>query len=520
MKLFSVLRFCSLFLFSVLCFLFSSLPSLASQTYLRIHIESEPTALDPAQATGHREHLILQTLFEGLTRYDPKTLEPLPGVAERWTLSPDGKTYRFFLRKNAKWSDGKPVTAQDFWNGWEHLLNPKTNSPYAFQLFYLKGGKEYSEGKLKNPKEIGMKVIDPALFEVLLEKPIAYFLSLTAFPTLVPRRKDVPMAELVCNGAFVLESRNPKEGILLLPNKHYWGQDQVKLPGVLFRPFGDFVAALKHYDRTGIDVMADLPPNQVSLLKFRSDFRSAPILRAEYLTLATQKPPFDNRDVRSSLAYAIDRKTITDIILRRGDLAYSYLVPPGMPGYTNPGNPQTFDPWKAKHLLTKAGYNGQKKFPVIVLHYNNATDRLLVVKAVQEMWQKNLGIKVELLEEEWDPYLKRRRAHDFQVSWGGWTGDYVDPNTFLELFVSDNRQNNAAWSNAAYDALILEAQNTTDKAKRAKLFQEAETILLREVPIIPVLAKAKNYLIHPYIKGYYPNLLDIHPLRDVYSLRP
>lgn len=497
-------------------------PVYATPTYLSIHIESAPKTLDPAQATGHREHFILQSLFEGLTRYDPKTLTPLPGAAERWEISEDGTSYRFYLRKGAKWSDGRPVTAQDFWNGWEHLLNPNVHSPYAFQLFYLKGAKDYNKGKLKDLKKVGMTVKDSYIFEVTLEKPVPYFLFLTAFSALAPRRKDSLKVEKITNGPFVLADQKEAEEILLLPNKYYWDAEAVKVHGVLLRPFGDFNTALKFYSRTGIDIMADLPPQQVPLLKFRSDYRAAPILRTEYFVLQTQKYPFDKKEVRQALSLSIDRQKITEEVLKRGDLPYGFLVPPGMPGYTNPNNPQTFDPWKAKYLLGKAGFglNSPNKFPTIVLHYNNASDRRLVAEAAQEMWQKNLGIKVELLEEEWDDYLKRRQGKNFEVSWGGWYGDYPDPNTFLELFLSDNPQNHAAFSNGAYDDLVRRAQGTLDLKKRALLLQEAEGLLLREAPVIAVLAKAKNYLIQPYVRGYSPNLLDIHPLRDVYSMRP
>ncbi|MBI4224038.1 MAG: peptide ABC transporter substrate-binding protein [Deltaproteobacteria bacterium] len=492
----------------------------ATHTLLRIHIESEPRTLDPAQATGLREHLILQGIFEGLTRYHPETLEPLPGVAEKWEISEDGRIYQFFLRQDAKWNDGKSVTAQDFWNAWEHLLNPKTKSPYAFSLFYLRGGKEYAQGRLQDPKKIGMEVKNPRHFVVTLEKPVPYFLYLTSFASLVPRRTDVAGSSMLANGAFQLSRQKQEQGVLLVPNPHYWDKSAIKLHGVLFRPFGDFDTALKFYGRTGIDIMAELPPTKVPLLKFRSDFRSAPVLRTEYFMVQTKKPPFNIREVRQALAAAIDRKKIVDEVLKRGDLPYGYFVPPGMPGYAHPEYTQTFDPWKAKHLLDKAGFNAHKKFPAITLHYNKATDRQMVAQAVAAMWEKYLGIKVQLLEEEWDDYLKRRQARDFDVSWGGWYGDYLDPNSFLELFVGGSPQNHAAFTHATYDALIAEGQNTQDRKKRAELYQKAETLLLHEAAVIPVLTRAKTYLIQPYVKGYHPNLLDIHPLRDVYSLRP
>lgn len=505
-------------LFSLFCLI--SLPLSATHTLLRLHVESEPETLDTAQATGLREHLILLGLFEGLTRYHPKTLEPLPGTAEKWRVSADGKTYHFFLRQEVLWSDGKPVTAQDFWNAWEHLLNPKTASPYAFQLFYVENGRAYHEGKLKDPGAIGVEVKNPRLLEVRLERPVPYFLYLTSFASLAPRRLDAKQQTDIGNGAFILARPKASEGIMLLPNPHYWGKKALKLRGILFRPFGDFDTALKFYGRTGIDIMVELPPHKVPLLKFRSDFRSAPVLRTDYLLFNTRRERLNDPAFRRALSLAVDRKKITDEILKRDDLPYGYFVPPGMPGYTSPGHPQTFDPWKAKHLLDQLGYGNKKKLPALTLLYSKASDRRMVAQALQAMWEKHLGISVTLLEEDWDAYLRRRQRHDFDISWGGWSGDYLDPNTFLELFLSDNPQNHGRWSHAAYDALVRQAQSTQERGERARLFREAEAILLREAAVAPVFSKVKNYLIQPYVRGFYPNLLDVHPLRDVYSLRP
>ena len=491
----------------------------ADQNILRVHIESEPQILDPAFSTGVREFQILQNIFEGLTRYQPQTLKALPGVAEKWEISADGLKYTFHLRTNAKWSDNKPITAQNFWNSWERLLNPKTKSPYAFQLFYLKGAEDYAKGKLTDPKQIGMKVVNPLTFEVTLTQPVSYFLYLTSFSALFPVRTEIPEPHTVSNGAFVFKSHDATEGIVLLANPSYWGAKEIRINGVQFRPFADFGNALKLYGRTAIDVMADLPPQQIPLLKFRYDFRSTPILRTEYFIFNCTKPPFDKVEVRQAFAAALQRQEIADNVLKGGDLPYGFFVPPGMPGYQNPPKGQVFNPELAKQLLQKAGFGTGKPFPTFQIHYNNAPDRALVSEAAQNMWKKYLGVEATLMKEEWGSYLKTRQNKSFQISWGGWTGDYPDPNTFLELWTSDNRQNHTGWSNPTYDELIRKAKETLTSTERIKLFQEAEKILLQEAPIIPVLVKAKDYLIQPYVRGYNPNLLDIHPLRDVHSLR-
>lgn len=503
-------------------FIFEIIPSkaLARHTYLRVHMESAPKTLDPSRATGTREFQILLAIFEGLTRYDPKTLAPLPGVAERWTVSPDGLHYTFYLRKEAKWSDGKPVTAQDFWNSWEHLLNPKEQAPYASMLFPIKGAEKYANGQLKDPNEIGMKITSPQIFEVFLKEPVSYFLNLTAFSALTPIRKDAFEPHLISNGPFIFQSQSPSEGIVLIPNPFYWGKKEIKLAGIQFRPYVDFRDALKLYGATGIDILADLPHEQVLLSRFRSDFRNGPLLRTDYFIFNCKKSPFDKKEVRQALAYTIQREIITNDVLKRGDLPYGFFVPPGIPGYKNLPPGQTFDPSKGKELLQKAGFGPDKSFSVFQILHTNQQDRTPVADAATEMWKKHLEIEGKSDVQEWSTYLKRREKRTFQISLGAWTGDYVDPNTFLELFVGDNRQNYSGWSNLAYDTLINKAKETLDSAKRNQLFAEAEKILLEEAVVIPVFVKTKTYLIQPYVRGYYPNLLDLHPLRDVYSLRP
>lgn len=497
-----------------------SSPVDAKHTLLRIHTESLPMTLDPAQATGSREFLILQAIFEGLTRYHPKTLEPLPGVAESWKISSNGLVYTFLLRKEAKWSDGKPVTAQDFWNAWETVLNPKTKSPYAANFYYIVGAEDYAAGLLKDPKKIGMKVIDPHTFEITLTGPVSYFLNLTSFMVAYPRRLDATPVERIGNGPFILKEQTPTTGVELEKNPNYWGKDEVRMETILVQPFSDFETALKFYDRTAIDITADLPPEKIPLLKFRSDYHNASMLRIDYLIVNCRKEPFNNREFRRALGYAIDRKKITDEILKRGDIPYGFFVPPGLPVYQNPKNPQTFDPWKAQASLRLAGFEQEKKPPPIIIQFSEGTDRKMVAEAIKAMWEKYLGLKVILREEKWSDYLKHRIAGDYDVSWGGWYGDYLDPNTFLDMFMTTNRQNYTGWGSPAYDKLVESGQTALDPKERMKLFQKAEGIMLWESPAIPVFVKAKNYLIQPYVKGYYSNLQDIHPLRDVYSLRP
>ncbi len=506
------------FIVSLFCFLMGGVPyaeATHNKAYLRVHVESEPSSLDIARATGLREFEIIQSIYEGLTRFHPSTLKPLPAVAKDWKISADGLVYTFHLRSDAKWNDGTPVTADDFWLAWERMLNPKTKAEYASAFFYIKNGESYSNGTIHDPKMLGMKVLDPHTLQVTLEQPTPYFLYLTSFGVMYPVHEKTLQKY---NGPFVLYSWSPNKEMVLLPNPYYWGKSEVRLPGVECRFLSNFELALEHYDAKSIDVLADLPPNRVSILKWRPDFYNSPLIRTEYFTLNVKRAPLSDPRVREALSLAIDREAIVRKVLQRGDVAYGTLVPPGIPVYHAPANRQDFNPERAKALLQAAGFKDPAQFPVLEILYNNATDRLLVAQAAAAMWQKVLGIRTKLRGEEWNDYLETRTKKNFMISWGGWYGDYLDPNTFLELFEGKNAQNYSNWSNAQYDALMQKARKTTDIPLRMALFQQAEAILVNEIPVMPVLVKSKNYLMQPYVSGYYSNLLDNHPFRDIRML--
>ena len=481
--------------------------------FLRVHMESQPGTLDITKATGRRENQVIRAISEGLVREDPETLAPLPGVAKAWTVSEDQKTYTFYLRDDARWTSGKPVTAQNFWDAWERILNPKTGAVYGYLLYSLQNGEAYAKGRLSDPARLGMEVVNPRTFKVTLERPNPYFLNLTSFPTFYPWNKEDPAQT---NGPFYFDAWEADKKILLKPNPHYWDKAQVRLPGVEFLFFNNFNVALQHYDTKGIDVLNDLPPDQIPILKWRQDFHGSPVVKTDYFSLNVRKAPLDNPKFRAALAAAIDREVLANKILRRGDLPYGSFIPPKMPGYPADLHPQKFDPERAKHLLEEAGFGEGEPLPVLEIHCVDATDRLLVVGEIQKMWQKNLGLETRLIAVPWSDFSKARKEGRFQMSWGAWYADYLDPMTFLELLQSKNAQNYTGWSNPDYDALLHEAAHEVLSSSRTELFSQAEMLLLREAPIIPVMVKAQNALVRPYVKGYYSNLLDLHPLRDVY----
>lgn len=511
-------------------FVMNSTPLLAEEGQttagkaLILHGRDEPETLDPGLCTGIVEANLVVNLFEGLMRYDAKDLEPKAGIAESWSLSSDGKTYTFKIRPNAVWSDGTPITAEDFVYSWERVLRPSTAAGYAFQLYYIKNGEAYNQGKITDPKQLGLQAVDARTLKVTLENPTPYFIKLAAFHTLMPVKKDTVTkhgnnswafpGKMVNNGPFLLKGWTPQKEIVLVKNPKYWDAANVSLDVVKFLPVPEYETAVKMYEMGQLDSVFELPPLKVEQLKNRPDFVSAPFLNSMYYWFNTKVKPLDDPRVRQALVLAIDRKVITDKVLRRGDIAINSFVPPGIAGYTSPiPNPTLFNPTKAKQLLKEAGYGeGGKPFPVLEILYNTTAEHKTVAEVIQNMWKTNLGIDVKLRNEEWKSYLKSMQSHNFQICRAGWVGDYVDPNTFLDLLYSKNSQNYGQYNSPKYDKFITMASAEQNKTLRARYLASAEEIALTEFPIIPLYTMVKNFLKKPYVQGYYPTMLDVHPL--------
>ncbi|MDO8644446.1 MAG: peptide ABC transporter substrate-binding protein [bacterium] len=515
-------------LFTILiCILALSPLSLAEpiQQALTVHGRDEPETLDPDLASGVVENNILINLFEGLMKYHPETNAAEYGAAENHTVSPDGTTYTFKIRQNAQWSDGIPVTAQNFWDGWERLLNPKTASKYAWYLYIVKNAEEYNTGKSTDPKQLGFKAVDSKTFQITLKNPAPYFVSMLTHYATFPIRKDVVEkygnqwtlpGQMVANGPFTLKSWIPNKEILMEKNPKYWDAANVRLDQVRFLPVPDFETALKMYNADQLDTVFELPPIKVRTLKQRKDFVGKPYLNNEYYYLNFKRPPLNDLRVRKALSLAIDRNVITDKILQRGDVPITSFTPPGLPGYTSPKG-LGFDPQKAKALFKEAGYGpGGKPFPTLEILYNTKDDTKTVSEVVQSLWKNHLGITVTLRNEEWKSFLKSRHSGNFDIGRAGWIGDYVDPTTFLEIFQTNSGLNDGKYNNPKYDTLLAQAQKEQDPVQRMVLLQKVEELLLNDVAIIPIYSQAKNFLVKPYVKGYYPTIKDCHPLNRVY----
>jgi oligopeptide transport system substrate-binding protein len=494
----------------------------AQPQVLRINNLVEPESLDPGLVTGVPEHRIVSNLFEGLTTNDPKDLSPQPGMAKSWTVSKDGLVYTFQLR-DATWTDGRKVTAHDFVYAWERVLNPKTAAKYAQQLFYVKYGEEYNRGQVTDFGQVGVKALDDRTLQVTLACPTAYFLDLTTFYTLYPvprwaieaHGKDwVKPGKIVSNGAFRLAGWVPQRELTLDKNPAHWDAARTKLQKVVFLPTDDVNTAYKQFLAGDSDWIPSVPPAQLESAKQRPEFYASPYLGTYYFRFNVTRAPFTDVRVRKALSMAVDREALTRFVTKAGEIPTSSFVPK-MRGYEGVrGLP--FDPAAARKLLAEAGYPEGRGFPKTELLYNTLELHRVITQAVQQMWKEHLGIQVDLVNVEWKVYLAQQAKLDYQISRAGWIGDYVDPNTFLELWVTGGGNNQTGWSHRRFDELTARARCALDPVERMKLFQDAERILVaEEVPIMPLYTYVNKGMLSRKVRGWSPNILDQHPLKYV-----
>lgn len=484
----------------------------------------EPESIEPGMATGIFESNIIRNLFDGLVGYDPKTTKPIPQAAERWSISADGLRYTFYIRKNATWSDGTPLTANDFDYSWKRLLNPKSASKYAFILYAIKNAKAYHQGEITNVNQVGVHATSAHVLTVTLENPSPFFLNLLghhayrAVPKWAIERHGGQWAQpkrIVTSGPFLLDSWVPHRELVIVKNPAYWDADQVKLAGVRFFPLEDKNTAVKKYRAGELDIVWDLPPLQIPALAKRADFYKTPFLGTYFYRLNVTRPPLNDKRVRQALAMAIDRQVIVNQFLQGQEIPNQSFVPIGLENYSYPKG-LAFDPEGAKTLIREAGFINPAAFPRLTILYNTDEQHKLIAQVIQQQWRKNLGIEVALLNRDWKSYLDSRRQLHYDIARSAWIGDYPDPNTFLDTMLSDSSENQTGWHHETYDALIGQAAAELDPAKRLELLHEAEDLLLSEAPLIPIYTYTKKFLMNPEIDDFHPNILDIHPFRSVY----
>jgi oligopeptide transport system substrate-binding protein len=490
---------------------------------------AEPETLDIHKSTGVPEANIQRDLFEGLVT-EAADGSLIPGAAKSWEQDETSKVWTFHLHDEGKWSDGSQVTANDFVNGFQRALMPETASEYAFILWPIKNAKAINKGEIKDINALGIKALDDFTLQLELENPTPFLTGLLshhmAFP--VPSevikkhgRKWTRPENLISNGPYQLAEWQPQTKLKLTKNPHFRDHQNVKIDTVYFHPIEDKSAELKRFRAGELDITDDVPSDQINWVKenLKASFRNTPYIGTYYLAMNLEQAPFkDNLALRKALSFAVDREILTEKVTKAGELPGLGWVPPGMNGYTSQTIPELAlaknERLKlAKDLYAEAGYSNDKPLEIELL-YNTSENHKKIAIALSAMWKQALGVKVKLRNEEWKVYLNSRTQRQFQLIRSGWIGDYNDASNFLDLFRSDvGTMNPSVWKNKDYDSLMKQASIETDSQKRIELMQQAERILLADMPLIPIYYYTTQHLLSPDLKGWKDNVMDIHPSR-------
>ena len=492
----------------------------------------EVADLDPQLAAGIAEQGVASARVEGLVTEDPHDLHPVPGVAERWDVTPDGIAYTFHLRADARWSDGRPVTAQDFADSIRRILTPSLAADNASLLYVLQGAEAYNRGVAADFSQVGVAVAGPRTLRLTLEHPTPYFLSLLTHAAWLP----VPLAtiakygptdqrgnrwtepgHLVGNGAFALKSWRPDQELVVEKSPTYWDAGHVRLNAIHFYPLDSVEAEERAFRAGQLHITDALPVGKLDA--YRRDapqfLRLDPYLGTYFYRLNVNRPFLSDPRIRRALALAVDRGAIVGRILRGGQTPAGAFTPPGLDGYEPPAGYGT-DFAAARRLLAEAGHPGGSGLPAFRLVYNNSENHRLIAEALQETWRKELGVEVQLSSQEEKTMLAARRLGDYDLMRSSWIADYADPSSFLQVWASDSGNNYTGWSTPDYDSLLFAAARTADPAARNALWGKAESLLLAGAPIIPIYYYTHVFLIQPSVHGWYPTLLDHHPYKDVW----
>lgn len=493
---------------------------------LYIGIGSEPEGLDPHLVSGVTEHYVLLSLFEGLTTVHPETLEILPGVAESWVIASDGLSYTFHLDPKAKWSNGDPVTADDFLFSYERILSPKLGAPYAYMLYAIKGAESFHKGLTEDFSSVGLVALDDRTLKISLEAVTPYFLSLPTHFTWWPVHRETILQHgamtdriskwtkaknFVGNGPFTLKAWRLNNAITVEGNPHYRASEEVHLNGIHFLPIN--TETEERAFRAGqLHITSSVPTARIDWYRSHrpENIRFDPYLGIYYYLINTEKGPLQDQRVRKALAYSIDREALTEFVLKAGQKPAYHFTPPNTGGYTAE-HQFSYDPQRARQLLTEAGYPKGAGFPKLELLYNTSESHKSVAEAIQQMWKETLGIEITLFNQEWKVYLDSRKKGDFDIARAAWIGDYCDPYTFLSLGLSDSGNNHSHWKSPSFDALLQASTHTLDPAVRLDLFREAEAELMEALPFIPLFFYVRSLLIDESVHGWYSNILDYHP---------
>jgi len=486
---------------------------------------SEIQSIDPTQIEGIPEHRVYMALFEGLVTYDPKTAKAVPGVAESWTYSSNNTVLTFTLRNGITWSDGTPITAQTVVDSWLYTLNPIRASEYAYMIgLVVKGAALYNEEGGK-PSDVAIRAIDAKHFEVTLLGPAAYAVDMMAHYAfaILPMHTIqqygsawTRVGYFVGNGPFVLSERIPNSRTVVVRNEKYWNKANVFLTKITFLPIDDDNIAYNMYLNGEIDWSTGIPLSRIEEIKLRNDYQVSSQVGTYYLLINSKdNKALSDLRVRKALSMAINRQELVDKVTRGGQIPTTALVPP-MPGYT-PAQGNGYNVAEAKRLLAEAGYPNGQGLPTFEYIYNANNAHRLIGEYLQQSWKNNLGINIRLRNMEWASYLEYRKTPSMQIARAGWIADYMDPQNFLELLISNTGNNDGKYSNSEYDRLVRQAALMPEGAQRNTVLRQAEDIAItRDQAMIPIYYYVSQNMIDlTKWDGWFTNPMDVHPYTGI-----
>jgi oligopeptide transport system substrate-binding protein len=494
---------------------------------LLITVGSEPRTLDPQEAQGVTEHHIIMAMIEGLVapNIDDQS-KVVPGMADRWQHNDDYSVWTFHIGEDRKWSNGDPVTAEDFVFSYKRMLTASFGAQYSDNLFILKGAEDYYRGKITDFSQVGVKALDSHTLRIELVGPTPYLLSLVQHDSWLPVNPKVILKfgnidtrdskwtraeNYLANGPFKMKSWRPNDVIEVVRNPLYWDAANVKLNGINFYSIENGNTQERAFQAGQLHKTDQVPLDKVPYYRrMRPELiRIDPSEGVYFYRINIARKPLNDPKVRLALNLAIDRDAIVKNILREDQKPASGYTPPGMGDY-QPLDKMHYDPERARQLLAEAGYPNGKGFPKFTVHFNTSESHRAIAEAIQQMWKEELNIDVGLENQEWKVYLDTQNNKNYDLSRSGWIGDFMDPVTFLSMWTTGNGNNNTNWGSPKYDAFIEQAARTGDPKARLEILHQAEDLFLSEAPVVLVYWYTNAYLLQPSVQNWNPLVLGNH----------
>jgi len=500
-----------------------------------VAIGAEPRDLDPHLVSAFTDMQVVLAFFEGLVAVDEATSRPVPACAERWEVSENGLTWTFHLRPDLQWSDGTPLTAATFRDSYIRALTPSLGSEYAYVLYPIRGAAAFNSGEVNDPQSLGLSAPDPLTLVITLAQPTPMLASILTLPVAFPAPLHVVAQHggiadrsnrwtrpehIVGNGPFRVTAWEPQSQIRGERNPHFRDAAAVALNGVAFYPFENAVSQEAAFRTGQLHLTSEVPLSKIAAYREESPelLRIDPFVLTGFMRFNVTRPPLDDVRVRRALALSINREALATNVLKGGEYPADRLTPPDTAGYTAEAT-FGYDPAEARRLLAAAGYPAGEGFPSLEIMSRAREINQSILEAVQQMWRSELGIDLQIAMKEQRVWLDDETHLNYDISNARWIGDYVEPYTFLALFLSYSGNNNTGWANDRFDEILSRAAAESDEATRYELYQTAEALLVAAAPIAPIYHGTQVFLKRPEVQGWPPALLGFHRYQFV-SLEP